>query len=229
MASLPAADAQASWTAGFGNDDNDDHHHDTASWRDQLSRRVGDGETSTGATSHSHREWDMIRRALPAILALLGLSLSFAPLEQAAAAESATTLSPSSAELYGNVESDLLVRGLPVVTLLEGRRLPTTQLGRMGTTTLDVVPLAFLKAVEVQKGPGPSRYSTEAPGGVVDLRLNRMQSGGEVGFFYGKSSGKYGREEYSAYIIGGVGNEKFNITAGAAYTETSWRVPSGRR
>ncbi|HSH37836.1 MAG TPA: hypothetical protein VK993_03545 [Chthoniobacterales bacterium] len=56
-----------------------------------------------------------------------------------------------------------------------------------------------------------------------------MNSGGEVGFFYGRSDGKYGREDYSAHIIGGIGNDKFNITVGAAYHESSRRAERSRR
>jgi hypothetical protein len=65
---------------------------------------------------------------------------------------------------------------------------------------------------------------------VVDLRaLDRVQFGGEIGFLYGKSSGKYGREDFQTYIIGTVGNEKFSITAGYLYQESSGRVPRWRR
>jgi hypothetical protein len=65
---------------------------------------------------------------------------------------------------------------------------------------------------------------------VVDLRApDRLQFGGEIGFVYGKSSGKYGREDFQSYIIGTVGNEKFSITAGYLYQESSGRVPRWRR
>jgi hypothetical protein len=67
------------------------------------------------------------------------------------------------------------------------------------------------------------------PGGVLNLRTNRFHTRAEVGFFYGRSDGKYGREDYSGYIMGGVGNDKFNITVGAAYSESEVRVPRGRR
>jgi hypothetical protein len=54
---------------------------------------------------------------------------------------------------------------------------------------------------------------------------DRVYVGGEVGFLYGRSSGKYGREDFQTYIIGTVGNEKFSITAGYLYQESSGRVP----
>jgi hypothetical protein len=64
---------------------------------------------------------------------------------------------------------------------------------------------------------------------VVNLRLNRNFAGGEFGVFYGKSDGKFGREDKQAYIIGGVGNDKVQITAGAAYEESIGNVPRPHR
>jgi hypothetical protein len=58
---------------------------------------------------------------------------------------------------------------------------------------------------------------------------NRIRVSGEMGFLYGKSSGKYGREDFQSYIFGTVGNEKFSITAGYIHQESSGRVPRWRR
>ena len=58
---------------------------------------------------------------------------------------------------------------------------------------------------------------------------NRIRAGGEVGFLYGKSNGKYGREDFQTYIIGTVGNDKFSITAGYLHQESSGRVPRWNR
>ena len=60
----------------------------------------------------------------------------------------------------------------------------------------------------------------------VQMRTrDRVYVSGEVGFLYGKSSGKYGREDFETHIIGTVGNEKFSITAGILHQESSGRVP----
>ena len=48
---------------------------------------------------------------------------------------------------------------------------------------------------------------------------------GEVGFLYGRSTGKFGGELEQGYVIGTVGNDKFSITAGAAVENRSGRVP----
>ena len=64
---------------------------------------------------------------------------------------------------------------------------------------------------------------------VVMRSPDRVYFGGEVGFLYGRSDGKYGREDFQTYIIGTVGNEKFSITAGYLHQESSGRVPRWRR
>jgi hypothetical protein len=51
---------------------------------------------------------------------------------------------------------------------------------------------------------------------------------GEIGFLYGHSTGKYGGDFKEAYIVGEVGNEHLQITAGAAYQDSSFRFPRGR-
>ena len=138
----------------------------------------------------------------------------------------AAALSLHRPDLFSSVDGSVLIHSLPVLTLLDGRRFPiSSDLGRMGMTPLDLFPVAFLRAVEVQKVSSSLRHASDGPGGQIDLRLNRIHSGGEIGVFYGKSDGKYGREDFQAYIIGGVGNDKVQITAGAAYRESSGHVP----
>ena len=65
---------------------------------------------------------------------------------------------------------------------------------------------------------------------MVDFRSpDRIQFGGEFGFLYGKSTGKYGREDFQTYIIGTVGTDKFSITAGYLRQESSGQIPRWRR
>lgn len=60
----------------------------------------------------------------------------------------------------------------------------------------------------------------------VEMRArDRVYVGGEVGFLYGKSSGKYGREDFQTYMIGTIGTEKFSITAGFLHQESNGHVP----
>ncbi|MGZ5553921.1 MAG: TonB-dependent receptor plug domain-containing protein, partial [Chthoniobacterales bacterium] len=132
-------------------------------------------------------------------------------------------------DVFSSVDGSVLIHGLPVLALLDGRRLlVSSEMGRMGSAGLDVLPLAFLSAVETQKVSASPMYGTDAPGGVVNLRMREIYGGGEMGVFYGKSGGKYGHEDFEAYIIGGVGNDKVHFTAGAAYQESNWHGGHGR-
>lgn len=140
-------------------------------------------------------------------------------LRQTGALDVASALTLRRPDIFSTVDGSILIHGLPVLTLLDGRRFPiSSELGRMGMSPLDLFPIAFLSAVDLQKMDASPIYGTDSAGGVVNVRLNRYYSGGEVGLFYG--SGKHGREDKQAYILGGVGDEKFQITVGAAYQES---------
>jgi hypothetical protein len=54
---------------------------------------------------------------------------------------------------------------------------------------------------------------------------SRYHVSGEMGAAYGVSTGKYGVESESGYIIGTVGDDKLQITAGASYENTTFRAP----
>ena len=126
-------------------------------------------------------------------------------------------------DLFTTLDGSLLLHGLPILTLLDGRRFPIAgNSGRWGMGSLDMLPVAFLRGATVRSGSSPL-YGSDAPGGIVDLPLNRVTTGGETGVFYGNSGGKSGREDFEAYIFGGVGNDKFQISAGAAYENSSGR------
>ena len=77
----------------------------------------------------------------------------------------------------------------------------------------------------------PTQLESKDPlDGVVEFKSpDRVWFGGEVGFLYGKSTGKYGREDFQTYIIGTVGNDKFSITAGYLHQESSGQYPRWRR
>jgi outer membrane receptor protein involved in Fe transport len=185
----------------------------------------------------------MIKRALPAVFGFFTICLPLAAQEQAdylaeseietitlkqlrhtGALDTASALTLYRPDIFSTSGGSVLIHGLPALTLLDGRRFPlSNSLGRMGMTALDLFPVAFLSAVEVEKVNPSPRYGTDSPGGVVNLRPNRVYAGGEVGVFYGRSSGKFGREDKEAYILGGVGNDKFNITVGVAHRESEGR------
>lgn len=186
----------------------------------------------------------MIQRTLAAFCGLLGLcaplfaqqtnamprgfddTITLDQLRSTGAVNTTSALTLLRSDLFSAANGSVLIHGLPALTLLDGRRLAdSSAMGQMGLGSLDLVPLAFLQAVEVQKVGATPRYGADAPGGVVNLRLNRDYSGAEAGFFYGRSDGKFGREDMQAYILGGVGNDKTQISAGASYERWSGRIP----
>jgi hypothetical protein len=77
----------------------------------------------------------------------------------------------------------------------------------------------------------PARLdSKDSPDSAMEFTsTNRIRVSGEMGFLYGKSTGKYGREDFETYIIGTVGNDQFSITAGYSRQELSGQGPRWRR
>ena len=131
------------------------------------------------------------------------------------------------------MDNSVLIHGLPALTLLDGRRfLFSSALGPMGMMPLDLFPVAFLTAVEVEKVNASPMYETDSPDGVVNLRLNWNYSGGEIGVFYGRSSGKFGREDKQAYISSAASEMKNSTSQSAQITRSragafhAWSVNS---
>lgn len=177
----------------------------------------------------------MTTRVLPVLLGLLGICgplfaqspgdvFTAEQLRLTGEASTAPALALYRPDILSTVDGALLIHSLPVLTLLDGRRFPLSgDLGARGLNPAQLVPVAFLSAVRVDKNVSPA-YGSDGPGGVVNLDLDRNYSGGEAGVFYGASGGKYGREDFQTYIRGGVGNDSFQISAGAAYSQSSGTV-----
>jgi hypothetical protein len=102
---------------------------------------------------------------------------------------------------------------------------------QMGFTSPDLFPAALLSAAQpsAQK-PNAGRVhgsdgkdfgadGKDSPEEMMSSPLNPIYSGGEVGFLYGRWSGKGGGDMWETYVVGTVGNDKFQITAGASYDE----------
>jgi hypothetical protein len=139
-------------------------------------------------------------------------------------------------EIFAPLDSSSLVAGLPMRTFLDGRLPGSTALGKMGTAPVGNFPMALASAEPRQKGnsvSGPVRdpkdgkdYSSTESLAVEKASL--AWTGGEIGFYYGHSSGKFGGDEFGSYIMGGVGNEHMQINVGAGYQEFNGRVPRWR-
>jgi hypothetical protein len=96
-------------------------------------------------------------------------------------------------------------------------------------TTRDFLP-SFDPSEPLNMAYLPSSDSKDSLDRIIDLQApSKIRFGGEVGFLYGKSTGKYGREDFAGYIMGTVGNEKFSINVGYYRQETEFSVPRRRR
>ena len=120
--------------------------------------------------------------------------------------------------------------GNPLLT--DGALGPTTFSNRetfsLATTfNLMGTPSSFLPATMAMQSPSRSvptsskdKDSSDYP---LDLRPGYYVTG-EVGFVYGRATGKFGGDYKEGYIIGEVGNDKIHITAGASYEDWNGRT-----
>jgi hypothetical protein len=119
----------------------------------------------------------------------------------------------------------------PLSLSLENRDrfLFATSFGAVQATS-DFLP-TFSPAAGPRSVVAPARLDSKDPldNGMEFTSTDRVRVSGEVGFLYGKSTGKYGREDFETYIIGTVGNDKFSITAGYYHQELSGQAPRWRR
>jgi len=92
-------------------------------------------------------------------------------------------------------------------------------------TTYNLVgtPTSFLPTTMAMQSPSrgvpatssKDKDSSDYP---LDLRPGYYVTG-EVGFAYGRATGKFGGDYKEAYILGAVGNDKLQITVGASYED----------
>ena len=88
----------------------------------------------------------------------------------------------------------------------------------------------FLPALPAAAQPGATNRSVDASKDGKDSSRDNVDLArkdwidyvhGEVGFLYGKSTGKFGGDLEEGYVIGTVGNDHFSITAGASFENWS--------
>jgi hypothetical protein len=154
-------------------------------------------------------------------------------LRRPSALDAPATLTLSRPEFFSRMHDSVLTDDPLVLALLELEPLPaSSQLDWMGMPPLDYFQGAVPNATEGQKAePAPldgKDYGRNSPSAVFNSPLSPIYYSGELGVFYGRSSGKFGREIMQTYFLGDVGNEKFHITVGAAYEESNGRLPRCR-
>jgi hypothetical protein len=181
----------------------------------------------------------MVKRALCVAVGLLGALLpAFAqqanqPEWRVGAFDPAFALSLYPTRISGAANSFLLFHRGPVRAWSDGGWLASENaLTQNGMTSLDLFPVAFwtpevFGSVSGSTGNGvrdsrPENSRTDgkdSAGEIMESPLDRVYYGGEVGVLYGRWSGKGGGDMWETYVVGTVGNDKFQISAGASYDE----------
>jgi hypothetical protein len=173
----------------------------------------------------------MIKRAL---IVVGFLALCFPLAAQTPSLDASSAFAFYRPEIFSTVDSLALINRLPVLNFLDGTRLPvSSEMGRMGTApvefpSLTYMSVAYVSAAKVRKvnaAQVSGKDGKDSSAEVMSAPSAPYYYGGEVGFMYGHSSGKFGGDEYGTYIEGGVGNDKFQINVGAAYQEWNGRFP----
>jgi len=134
-----------------------------------------------------------------------------------------------------NGNTSLLLHNGPVRAWSDGGQLVSeSALVQIGMAPLGLFPAAYLAPSDV--GPVPVRKPStgsnsrpenvaadgkDLPGDMISSPLNDVYYTGEVGFMYGHWSGKGSGDYVGSYVWGQAGNDKFQITAGAAFDNWS--------
>jgi hypothetical protein len=143
--------------------------------------------------------------------------------------------------LSASINSILFHNG-PVRAWSDGAQLlRENALVQIGMAPLGLFPVAYLAPSDI--GPVPTRNVRAAsssrpenlaidgkdlPSELMNPPMNRVYYTGEVGFMYGQWSGKGSGDYLESYIWGQAGNDKFQITAGAAFENWSGNSPKIR-
>jgi hypothetical protein len=135
-------------------------------------------------------------------------------------------LTLSRPEFFNPIHGSVLTDDPLMLALLDREPLPaSSEFDRMGIPPLDYFQDDLPSASDVEQANAATIDGKDSPSDIVSPPLSPIYYSGELGVFYGRSSGKFGREIMQTYFLGEVGNEKFHITVGAAYEESNGRHP----
>ena len=155
----------------------------------------------------------MTKRALFAVAGFLGLCLPLSAQQ---------TYRP---DLFSALNNSI---SLPSLSLSDGHRFSFSgavaapfSFGWIEPTTPDFLPA--LSTTAPRRANAAAAYPKDSSKEVLDVRQPNLfdYATGEVGFLYGRSTGKFSGDVEQGYFIGEVGNDKFHISVGAAYENSS--------
>jgi len=191
----------------------------------------------------------MLKGALVFAVGLLGICFSVAAQQAKHSRGAKHRLAPSSLTSMDGISSlslyrptmpaasnnSLLFRNGPVRAWSDGAQLASeSAFVQIGMAPLGLFPVAYLAPSDA--GPAPARRSNavsdsrpanfgtdgkDLSGEMLNSPLNPVYCTGEVGFMYGRWSGKGSGDYVGSYVWGEVGTDKFQITAGASFENWS--------
>jgi len=155
--------------------------------------------------------------------------------------DSVSNLSIYRPNVVGSSDSILFHNG-PVRAWSDGAQLASeTALIQIGMAPLGLFPVTYFAPSDVGPvsigRPGPASNSRSQMGATdpkdltgewISSPSNQVYYTGEVGFVYGRWSGKGNGDYWQNYMWGQVGNDKFQINAGASFENWSGNSPKIR-
>lgn len=154
--------------------------------------------------------------------------------QPASASDTPIGLNLHQSKNFSSKDSSILFNKGPLGAWSDGGRLASERAFAsmsMGSFELPPVPYfapyAFMSAPPKKASaiPRPQSENLGTDGKDFDGDMlspaDRIYYGGEMGFLYGHSIGKGSGDMLESYIQGTVGNDHFQITAGAAYDQSS--------
>ncbi len=120
----------------------------------------------------------------------------------------------------GNGESNVALRNLSTLVLINGRRMVASPGSNGQSVDLNTIPTAMIERVEILKDSASTIYGSDAIGGVVNVILRKNYNGFELGGRYG-STGNGDYKTRDIYVSGGVATESGSITISAQHFENT--------
>ncbi len=120
--------------------------------------------------------------------------------------------------------SQLSLRNLSTLVLLDGRRLPDSGASaRGGRSFVDVnqIPLAAIQTLEVLTDGASAIYGSDAVGGVVNVKLKHDFQGLEIGGRYARSTREGDYTQKSGYLVAGARTDRVGLTVSYSRSEIS--------
>jgi hypothetical protein len=156
--------------------------------------------------------------------------------------ENGSTVSLYRSNVVSASNASLLFHNGPLRAWSDGAQLASeTALAQIGMAPLGLFPMTYLAPGDFAPTPtgkagGASNYRSanlatdgkDLPAETLSSPLNQVYCTGEVGFVYGKWSGKSSGDYVGSYVWGQAGNDKFQINAGASFENWSGNSPKIR-